>query len=122
MNQLYWQYRGFGAFADPFVANQLNLTPAQISQLGQYQQAWSTQMNKISPMFSTNRDQALQQFNKLNTQTGNQINSVLTPQQQAAWRQMIGSQYNFSPDVFFNPTASPNVSLPPPSTFPPAGK
>jgi len=104
MNQLYWQYRGFNAFSDPFVANQLNLTPAQQSRLGTYQQGWTTQMNKISPMMSTNRDQALKQFNDLSTQNSNQINSVLTPQQQAAWRQMIGNQYNFNPDVFLPAT------------------
>jgi len=100
VNQLFWQYRGFGAFSDPFVANQLNLTPAQQSRLGTFQQDWTTQMNKISPLLSTNREQALQQFNGLATQNSNQINSVLTPQQQAAWRQMIGNQYSFTPDVF----------------------
>jgi len=100
MNQLFWQYRGFGAFSDPFVASQLNLTPAQQSRLGTFQTDWTTQMSKINPLLSTNRDQALKQFNDLATQNSNQINSVLTPQQQAAWRQMIGSQYNFAPDVF----------------------
>jgi hypothetical protein len=113
MNQLYWQYRGFNAFSDPFVANQLNLTPAQQSRLGAYQQGWTTQMNKISPLLSTNRDQALKQYNDLSTQNTNQINSVLTPQQQAAWREMIGNPYNFNPDVYLpSNTGAPPASAP----------
>jgi hypothetical protein len=100
-DQLHWQYRGYGAFSDPFVANQMKLTPAQREKLQSYQQDWYSQMNNLVPMYQKNPDQVVGQFNKIQAQTAAQINSVLTPAQQQTWQQMTGSPYTFSPDAYF---------------------
>ena len=100
-DQLDWQYRGYGAFSDPFVANRMKLTPAQREKLDSYQQDWYAQMNKLVPVYQKNPDQVAGQFNKIQAQTAAQINSVLTPAQQQTWQQMTGSPFTFSPDAYF---------------------
>ena len=106
-NQLYWQYRRFGAFSDTTVADTLKLTPAQRDKLSQLQQEWSTQMRKLDSTYLTNREQTIKQFTIMQGQYGNQINSVLSPEQQRAWQQMIGSPYTFGPDVYLGLNARP---------------
>ena len=106
-DQLYRQYQGYGAFADPAVADQLKLTPAQREKMQQYQQEWSTQMGKLDSMYQTDRQQAIGLYTQMQTQNGNRINSVLTPQQQTTWQQLVGQQYNFGPDVYLGTNARP---------------
>ena len=106
-NQLYLQYRRYGAFADPAVANTLKLTPAQSDKLYQLQQEWSTQMRKLDSTYLTNREQTIKQFTIMQGQYGNQLNSILSPEQQRAWQQMIGSPYTFGPDVYLGLNARP---------------
>jgi hypothetical protein len=106
-NQLYLQYRGYGAFADPTVADTLKLKPAQRDKLSQLQQEWLTQMRKLDSTYLTNREQTIKQFTIRQAQYGNQLNSVLSPEQQRAWQQMIGTPYTFSPDVYLGLNARP---------------
>jgi hypothetical protein len=107
-DQLHWQYRGYGAFSDPSVADRMKLTPAQREKLNAYQQDWYAQMNKLAPTYQMNPDQVVGQFNKLQAQNAAQINSVLTPAQRQTWQQMTGSPYTFSPGAYLsaNPPGS----------------
>jgi len=108
--QLFWQYRGYTAFSDPTVMERLKLTPEQRARLNQFQQDWSMQMSKLGPMYQTNRDMAIKQFNTLQTQNIERLNSVLTPEQRTAWQQMTGTPYTFAPDVYFGTSiTSPGV-------------
>jgi hypothetical protein len=100
-NQLYWQYRGYGAFDDSAVANKLNLTPDQRAKLNQYRQDWSQQMNELGPLYQSDRDQAAKQFNTMQNQAGKNLNTLLTPEQQKTWQQMTGEPYTFHPEAYF---------------------
>jgi hypothetical protein len=100
-NQLNWQYRGFDAFTDPTIQQKLNLTAEQTQKLNQFRNDWSTQMNTLGSTFQTNREAATKQFNQLRTTTNERINSVLTPEQQKTWRELMGDPYNFQPNLFF---------------------
>jgi len=114
-NQLYYQYRGYGAFSDPAVASQLRLTPEQSTKLGQFQQEWSTQMSKLQPTFQSNKADAMKQYSTLQSQYSDRINSILTPDQQKTWQQMTGTPYNFNPNIYFPSTTSPNPGTTPPN-------
>jgi len=105
-NQLYWQYQGYGAFTNPTIAEMLKLTPEQRERFGKLQQDWSTQMGKLSPLYQTDKQQALDQFSKLQGQSPDMINAILTPEQQATWRQLAGMPFVFPPDIYFNSTQS----------------
>jgi len=108
-NQLYWQYRGYDAFTYPPIAEMLKLTPEQRDRFTQLQQTWNTQMSKLSPMYQNQNDRqlALTQFGKLQSESNTQINGILTPEQQTQWRQMAGVAYTFPPEVYFNSNVAP---------------
>ncbi len=110
-DQLHWQYRGYGAFSDPFVSDRMKLTPAQREKLQSYQQNWYNDMNKLATVYQKNPEAAVGQFNKIEAQNGAQINSVLTPAQQQTWQQMTGTPYTFSPGAYLSPnTQTPGTS------------
>jgi hypothetical protein len=108
--QLGWQYRGFGAFSDPNVASKLQLSQDQLNKLNQYHQDWTNQMGKLGGVYQNNPQQANEQFSKMLGEHANQLNSVLTPQQQAMWGQMAGNPYPFGPEAYFRS----NTVAPPP--------
>jgi Spy/CpxP family protein refolding chaperone len=110
-SQLYLQYRNFGAFEDPNVQQKLNLTPAQRQQLGQLDQAWNKHLNDIRILYATDPAAAQQQFSLLQQQNAQNINGILNPQQNEAWRQIMGDPYVFQPHLNFqqvNPAAATN--------------
>jgi hypothetical protein len=94
-NQLYLQYRGYGAFEDPSVQQKLNLTDAQKQQIMQFEQNWNTQMDAIRAQYKTDPNGARLAFDRLQQQNQQNINSTLTPGQMAQWRQIIGNPYSF---------------------------
>jgi len=102
-NQLYWQYRGYGAFTYPPIAEALKLTPEQRNRFAQHQQNWNMQMSKLTPIYQNENDRqhAVTQFGKLQSDINDQINSILTPEQQTQWRQMAGTAYTFPPETYF---------------------
>jgi len=106
LDQLWWQYRGYGAFADPAVAAKLQLTPVQTQKLDQAQLNWMNRMNKLGTTFSTNQDLATQQFNTMQNQRFEQINSILTPEQRSVWEQMSGKPYTFNPRSYYTPSTT----------------
>jgi hypothetical protein len=110
LNRLYWQYQGFAAFNDPVLAAKLNLTPAQRTQFSKLGQDWTGQMNKLDALNRTDHQQAFDQFTKMQVENSARINSVLTPEQQATWREMIGMPYALPSDVYLGPGMGPAKS------------
>jgi hypothetical protein len=81
--QLNRQYMGLNAFNNSAIQNQLNLTPQQRQQIRSLASQWRDQQgtNGVNPDYS---------------QYSQQLNSILTPQQQQTWSQLTGSQFNFN--------------------------
>src|SRR5262249_52951257 len=78
--QLQLQSLGFGAFFDPAVQRQLNLTPDQLQRLNT-DMTWSQiQLRLIGTM--TDRAAADRAFQTYQTQYATRLNQFLTPQQQ----------------------------------------
>ncbi len=94
-NQLYLQYRGYGAFEDPAVQQKLNLTAAQKQQVAQFEQNWNTQMDAVPRQYKTDPNGARQAFDRLQQQNQQNINTILSPSQISQWRQVIGNPYSF---------------------------
>ena len=112
-NQLFLQYRGYGAFNDPTVQQNLNLTPEQRQKFSQYDHQWNTQLNTWRGEYPTNREAIVNQFNESRQQAQTRINSTLTPEQRATWSEMTGKPYNFQPDVYFPNKPSTTTTLKP---------
>jgi len=84
--QLNRQYMGLSNFNNPAVQKQLNLTPQQLNQIRQLSTSIRSQESNANP--SLNQSQ-------LYSQTWDQLNSILTPQQQQTWSQLTGERFDF---------------------------
>jgi hypothetical protein len=105
-NQLYLQFQGVGAFNAPQVQQKLNLTDQQRQQFQQFAQQYNQQVSTLQQNAQTNPQATNQQFDRLRQQSMQNINSVLTPQQQQMWQQMAGQPYNLQWSHYFPPTTT----------------
>ena len=96
-----WQYQHYGAFNDPVVRKQLNLTDEQAQKFQDYDREWNRNLATWHNDYPNNRQTVLDNFNKAQQQYQTNVNTVLTPNQQQQWQVMIGKPYNFTPDVYY---------------------
>jgi 2'-5' RNA ligase len=95
-NQLNMQFQNFGAFNDPMVREQLNLTPQQQRQIRRMSNEWRQQLRRLRRAGNDIDPQmADQQFNVMQEQYQAQLGQVLTPEQQQTWTGLIGERYSF---------------------------
>jgi hypothetical protein len=98
-NQLNWQFQGLGAFNDPGVQQQLNLTAQQRQQLTALQGEWRRDLMNLQRNSRTRLTQ--EQFDDFRRQFMSRLNTVLTPEQQQLWMQLVGQQYDFPVTTYF---------------------
>jgi hypothetical protein len=99
--QLHTQFRGFDAFLDPTIRQNLNLTNEQLQRLTQFRTEWFNQLQNFRDALPADRQEALRRWNILRAQFGDQVNQVLTPAQQQLWMQLYGEPFPFDFSVFF---------------------
>lgn len=112
-NQMDWQYRGYGAFNDPFVQTQLNLNDEQRQKFNKYHNEWNQQLNSWQRDFANDRDGVNSRFGNARKEWQNRIDSTLTPDQRTMWKDMMGKPVDFPADVYFQNTTKTNKSLKP---------
>lgn len=112
-NQLYTQYRGYSAFQDPAVQQQLNLTPEQQQKLDQYNSDWNKQFSNWRTDYPANRETVAKQMREARQTARRNIDSTLTPAQRAQWNRMMGQPYEFHPEVYFPSQPTNNTTLKP---------
>jgi hypothetical protein len=106
-NQLNLQFQGIGAFDNPVVQQQMNLTAQQRQQLAALQGEWRREMMNLQR--NRRGDLTQEQFNELRMQFANRLQGVLTPEQQQLWTEMLGQPFDFPLTAFFPPTVgTPN--------------
>jgi flagellar basal body-associated protein FliL len=110
-NQLNLQYQGYNAFTDPAVQEKLNLTAEQRQTLAQNGQECNKQMNGLGRTYQTDPAGTTTKYNAMRKQYGDQINTILTPEQQKSWQQMTGASYNFQPGSYFQTSATPGAPI-----------
>ncbi len=98
-DQLYRQSLGFNAFNQPAIQSQLNLTPQQQVQIRQLAQNWRQQLRQFE--VNGNFNLAPNQWSTMYNQYWNQLNGILTPQQQQIWLQLTGQRYPFPANTYF---------------------
>lgn len=107
-NQMFWQYRGYGAFQDPQVQKQLSLSPAQVQQFNQSGSDWNRQMTTWNRNYANQRQATTRSFNTFRDQQQQRIQSTLTADQRAVWNNLTGQPYQFQASNYFgsnSPTA-----------------
>jgi hypothetical protein len=109
--QLRTQQMGFSAFNNPQIQRQFNLTPQQMVQIRQMASVWREQLNRMRGQDGVVNYNNIdpQQWSTMYNQYWDQINGVLTPEQQQMWRQLTGERYNFSPQYYGLDNDSYNV-------------
>jgi|GEM_PF-3106783 len=100
-NELGLQYRGYSAFSDPTLQQQLGLTPEQQQRFTQYNSDWNQRWSRWNTTYPQNQQQVTTQYNDWRNGYWNNVNQTLTPQQQQMWNNMTGKQYEFPADVYF---------------------
>ncbi len=95
--QLNYQYGGFNTLYDPAVQKQLNLTPAQITDLRSQSEWNNQQMQDVYRLGATDPARGTQAYKDYWTQRQERLNKFLTPDQQKVWLQMTGDPYTFQP-------------------------
>jgi hypothetical protein len=101
-NQLNWQFQGFGAFNDPQVRQQLDLTPQQQRQFRRLDAEWRRQMQQLRRAGNDNNPQLTdQQYQQMLQQYQQQLSTLLTPEQQQNWSQLIGQPFPIPADWNF---------------------
>lgn len=105
--QLMLQYQGFNAFNDPTVQQRLDLTERQLEQLERLQQDWNEKMQALSDESPRARNIDAR-FNELRQEAGERIGNVLTDEQRRMWLEMLGTPFDFPPDIYFPATERPN--------------
>jgi hypothetical protein len=130
-NQLQSQFQGFGALNNPDFAQSLQLTAGQQQRLRLMANQWNQQMERL--LRRNDNDPRLDdEFQELQLQARQQIESVLNPQQMQVWPQLVGPFYDFPRSAFRLPPASdprrrlgipPETppGVPPPTVAPDAG-
>jgi len=106
-NQLNRQFQGFNAFNDPSIRQQLNLTSDQLSRIRQISNDFRQQLQQFRRGAGNNLNNVdMTAWNNVWSQFATQLNTVLTPQQQQTWTQLIGQPFAFSPGVMGNGTGT----------------
>ncbi len=109
-NQMEWQYRGYDAFNDPTLQQQLNLNDEQRQKLTQYQNEWNNQMRSWQGEFGKDRDGVANRFREARRAQQERINSTLTPDQRKMWTDMGGKPFDFPVDIFFQADGNANTN------------
>jgi hypothetical protein len=115
-DQLYRQYLGFNNFNDPTIQRQLNLTTEQRQQLRQLTSDWRRQMMDWRRGLRADDPAAQQQWMQFRNQYNDQLNAILTPQQQQLWLSLMGQPYEFPYTVYFPPSQAAPAADGSPST------
>ncbi len=100
-NQMDWQYRGYAAFNDPTIQQQLNLNQEQLLKLQQYQNEWNNQLGIWRKEYSNDREGVAKSFQEARKEVQDRIKSILSPEQRKIWADMVGKPFDFTPDVYF---------------------
>jgi hypothetical protein len=103
-DQLNLQFQNFGAFNDPMVRQQMNLTPQQQRQIRRLSNEFRNQLRRLRRAGNDIDPQlADQQFNQMQAQVQASLNQVLTPEQQQVWNGLTGERFPFSRTSFVPP-------------------
>jgi len=118
-NQLNRQFQGFNAFNDPSIRQQLNLTSDQLSRIRQLSGDFRQQLQQFRRGAGNNLNNIDQTaWNNVWSQYATQLNTVLTPQQQQTWSQLVGRPFTFSPSAMGGGATDVTVNGPGTTTTP----
>jgi hypothetical protein len=97
--QLGLQYRGYQAFMDPAIAQQMKLTADQQRRIALVQQQYEGRLSQFARENGPGSDRVglSRQFNDLRKAMNHDIESVLRPTQLRQWQTMTGNWYDFDP-------------------------
>lgn len=91
--QLELQNRGLGAFTDPTVRRQLNLSSSQAYQLRTLDERTQRVRQDIDRAAQGNRVEANRRYEALQRDTEHRVNSILNANQRKTWQEMTGERF-----------------------------
>ena len=93
LKQISLQQRGSMAFSDPEVAQKLNLTDAQKTDIKSIQDESMQEMRSIFQDNQDDPDARMKKMNELRKQTLTKVEAKLNDEQQKTWKELLGSPF-----------------------------
>lgn len=97
-DQMWLQYQGAGAFADPALQAKFNLNAQQIAELNRLNWEWRTDFGKLQQRFPNDRNGFNQAFAEARRARWDRINSILNADQRRMWVDLTGENWDFQVD------------------------
>jgi hypothetical protein len=95
LKQIQRQQMGVAAFSDPEVQKALNLTDGQKNQLRTIGEDLRKEREEIFKNAGDNREEAMKKMMTLNKEKLEGVTKLLTPEQQKAWKELVGEPFEF---------------------------
>jgi Spy/CpxP family protein refolding chaperone len=96
-DQVELQVRGPQAFADAKVQEKLKLTADQKQKIQAINEGATAQRRELFQGFQNDREGTLKKMTELNKETMTKAAAVLTDDQKATWKEMVGSPFDYKP-------------------------
>jgi hypothetical protein len=97
--ELRLQEAGFAALNDPEVQRRLGLLPTQIAMIRDASNRSDQQLAAILAQGGTTSESGLRLYTEFIRESQDRLNRILTPAQQAIWREMITGRYPYLPPL-----------------------
>jgi hypothetical protein len=105
--QLDWQYKLYDSFNDPVVRSKLKLTDDQLLELNLDRRNWNRQLLEYQAAYNQKPEVVTKKFLDSRIEAQEKIKSVLTPEQEILWNELLGEPYNFGFDTYYGPATAP---------------
>lgn len=96
--QIELQLRYAQAFADPKVQEKLKLTPDQKEKIKEINEGAMSRMQEIRQGGQGDREGTMKKMTELRKETMTKAAAVLTSEQKATWKEMVGSPFEYKPE------------------------
>jgi hypothetical protein len=96
--QMQLQVRNANAFSDPEVQSKLKLTEDQKGKITGFLEDSRGQMREIFQSFGDDREGAMKKMAEMNKETMGKATGVLTSEQKATWKEMVGEPFDYKPE------------------------
>jgi hypothetical protein len=105
-DELFLQFRGYGAFTDPEIQDRLRLTDDQVQQFNGYHHDWNRRLNTWRNNYPKSPDSVASEYNESRKEIETRVHALLSIEQRRQWHELRGQAYDFDRDVYLPDSAA----------------
>jgi hypothetical protein len=93
LKQISYQQRGAQAFTDPEVAQKLNLSDSQKTEIQEIQQESMQELRPLFQELQNDREGTMKKMNEIRKQTLSKVEAKLNDEQRKTWKELLGAPF-----------------------------